>query len=355
MISFKPLIFFIDELLCQLENIITQRQNERFRVDFYMSFEYYNHRNIFKHPITICKNIYLDIIQSQNFISRELKLHKTHITYDFYAKRFMVSNFESGIILNPELLKKFNFMFINGLIKNQLSINNKAHSDNRYYDKSIHFLGCHFDEHFTIFQVNIKNDFIFEHVLFKKHVYIYSTKTNQNFTFLFKNCTINTINMQNNTFLSNIEFILNTKISNLELFGNNFNGILSVQDSVIENINLYENEFKNKCYFKYICFGDKESKESKINLSNANFQNDIYFDNSIFYSYADFHACEFNKIASFYGVTFDKTPNFSQAIFKGNLNAVNANLNFAFDDLQKKSSKNMKNLMKTKKNNIKNL
>ncbi|EAL6281517.1 hypothetical protein DSU78_07310, partial [Campylobacter lari] len=336
MISFKPLIFFIDELLCQLENIITQRQNERFRVDFYMSFEYYNHRNIFKHPITICKNIYLDIIQSQNFISRELKLHKTHITYDFYAKRFMVSNFESGIILNPELLKKFNFMFINGLIKNQLSINNKAHSDNRYYDKSIHFLGCHFDEHFTIFQVNIKNDFIFEHVLFKKHVYIYSTKTNQNFTFLFKNCTINTINMQNNTFLSNIEFILNTKISNLELFGNNFNGILSVQDSVIENINLYENEFKNKCYFKYICFGDKESKESKINLSNANFQNDIYFDNSIFYSYADFHACEFNKIASFYGVTFDKTPNFSQAIFKGNLNAVNANLNFAFDDLQKK-------------------
>ncbi|EFN2928031.1 hypothetical protein J0Y08_000121 [Campylobacter lari] len=109
-----------------------------------------------------------------------------------------------------------------------------------------------------------------------------------------------------------------------------------MQDSVIENINLYENEFKNKCYFKYICFGDKESKESKINLSNANFQNDIYFDNSIFYSYADFHACEFNKIASFYGVTFDKTPNFSQAIFKGNLNAVNANLNFAFDDLQKK-------------------
>ncbi|EPA1555225.1 pentapeptide repeat-containing protein [Campylobacter lari] len=109
-----------------------------------------------------------------------------------------------------------------------------------------------------------------------------------------------------------------------------------MQDSVIENINLYENEFKNKCYFKYICFGDKESKESKINLSNANFQNDIYFDNSIFYSYADFHACEFNKIASFYGVTFDKTLNFSQAIFKGNLNAVNANLNFAFDDLQKK-------------------
>ncbi|WP_257942672.1 pentapeptide repeat-containing protein [Campylobacter lari] len=237
-------------------------------------------------------------------------------------------------------------MFINGLIKNQLSINNKTHSDNQYYDKSIHFLGCHFDEHFTIFQVNIKNDFIFEHVVFKKHVYIYSIKTNQNFTFVFKNCTINTINIQNNTFLSDIEFILNTKISNLELFGNNFNGILSVQDSVIENINLYENEFKNKCYFKYVYFGDKESKESKINLSNANFQNDIYFDNSKFYNYADFNACEFSKTASFYGVTFDKTPNFSQVIFKGNLNAVNANLNFTFDDLQKQIKQESENFNK---------
>ncbi|EAK6395096.1 hypothetical protein CNS43_08835, partial [Campylobacter jejuni] len=35
-------------------------------------------------------------------------------------------------------------------------------------------------------------------------------------------------------------------------------------------------------------------------------------------------------------VKFDKTPNFSQAIFKGNLNVVNTNLNFTFDDLQER-------------------
>lgn len=349
MINFKPLIFFIDDLLSQLENIITQGRSEGFRRDFYISFEYYEHKNIFKHPIDICKNIYLHIINSQNFISRELKLDKNHIKYDFSEKKFIVSDFESGIILDSKLLKKFNFMFINGLIKNQLSIHKEAHLKDEYYDKSLHFLGCHFDNHVLISMINIKNNFIFDHVLFKQDVYVYSVKTNQNSTFLFKNCTINTINMQNNTFLSDVKFLLNMRISNLELTENSFDGILSVQDSIVKNINLYKNELKNKCYFNYTCFGDKDHEESKINLFNAKFQNDIYFDNSIFYNYADFHACEFKKIASFYGVKFEKTPNFSQAIFKGNLNVVNTNLNFTFCDLQEKIIQEYEDFNKDKK------
>ncbi|HFW6682250.1 TPA: pentapeptide repeat-containing protein, partial [Campylobacter jejuni] len=75
---------------------------------------------------------------------------------------------------------------------------------------------------------------------------------------------------------------------------------------------------------------------TKLNFSNTHFEDNAYFNNSEFYSYADFHECEFEKIACFYGVRFDKAPNFSQAIFKGNLNAVNANLNFIFDDLQER-------------------
>lgn len=66
------------------------------------------------------------------------------------------------------------------------------------------------------------------------------------------------------------------------------------------------------------------------------FKNNVYFNNSVFKDYTDFHECEFEKIACFYGATFEKTPNFSQVIFKGNLNAVNTNLNFTFDDLQKR-------------------
>ncbi|HEB8228338.1 pentapeptide repeat-containing protein [Campylobacter jejuni] len=75
--------------------------------------------------------------------------------------------------------------------------------------------------------------------------------------------------------------------------------------------------------------------EDRVTIKGK-FNDNVYFNNSIFKNYADFHECEFEKTASFYGVRFDKTPNFSQAIFKGNLNVVNINLNFTFDDLQER-------------------
>ncbi|EJR6004117.1 pentapeptide repeat-containing protein [Campylobacter jejuni] len=75
--------------------------------------------------------------------------------------------------------------------------------------------------------------------------------------------------------------------------------------------------------------------EDRVTIKGK-FNDNVYFNNSIFKNYANFHTCEFEKTASFYGVRFEKTPNFSQAIFKGNLNAVNTNLNFTFDDLQER-------------------
>lgn len=75
--------------------------------------------------------------------------------------------------------------------------------------------------------------------------------------------------------------------------------------------------------------------EDRVTIKGK-FNDNVYFNNSIFKNYADFHECEFEKTANFYGVRFDKTPNFFQAIFKGNLNAVNTNLNFTFDDLQER-------------------
>ncbi|ELD1445793.1 hypothetical protein QXC55_001810, partial [Campylobacter coli] len=46
------------------------------------------------------------------------------------------------------------------------------------------------------------------------------------------------------------------------------------------------------------------------------FKDNVYFNNSEFYSYADFHECEFDDIACFYGVKFHKIPNFSACYFK---------------------------------------
>lgn len=72
----------------------------------------------------------------------------------------------------------------------------------------------------------------------------------------------------------------------------------------------------------------------KISFKGTKFNDNAYFNNSIFKNYADFHECEFEKTACFYGVSFEETPNFSQALFKGNLNLVNTNLNFDFEGLE---------------------
>lgn len=104
--------------------------------------------------------------------------------------------------------------------------------------------------------------------------------------------------------------------------------------------------FKN-CVFK-----------QNVDFANFKFQKSVYFNNSTFENYADFHECEFEKIACFYGVTFEKTPNFSQAIFKGNLNLVNTNLNFDFADLklriQEEYQKYSENSVNTEKKTLEN-
>lgn len=82
---------------------------------------------------------------------------------------------------------------------------------------------------------------------------------------------------------------------------------------------------------------------------NANFKCNVYFNNSTFHDYADFHECKFEKVACFYGATFEKVPNFSQAIFKGNLNLVNTNLNFYFEDVEKKIKEEYSNHIGTEK------
>lgn len=87
--------------------------------------------------------------------------------------------------------------------------------------------------------------------------------------------------------------------------------------------------------------------EDRVTIKGK-FNDNVYFNNSIFKDYANFHTCEFEKTANFYGVRFEKTPNFSQAIFKGNLNVVNTNLNFAFDDLQERIKQEYKDFNETK-------
>ncbi|MGG34103.1 hypothetical protein EEI66_09630, partial [Campylobacter jejuni] len=64
-------------------------------------------------------------------------------------------------------------------------------------------------------------------------------------------------------------------------------------------------------------------------------KDNVYFNNSIFKNYANFHACGFEKTTNFYGVRFEKAPNFSACYFK-EPKAVNL-INVDIDKLDFKS------------------
>ncbi|EDP6777063.1 TPA: hypothetical protein SHR01_001101 [Campylobacter jejuni] len=55
--------------------------------------------------------------------------------------------------------------------------------------------------------------------------------------------------------------------------------------------------------------------EDRVTIKGK-FNDNVYFNNSIFKNYANFHTCEFEKIACFYGVKLHKIPNFSACYFK---------------------------------------
>ncbi|EAI7266439.1 pentapeptide repeat-containing protein [Campylobacter coli] len=80
----------------------------------------------------------------------------------------------------------------------------------------------------------------------------------------------------------------------------------------------------------------KDYTFNEITFNTCTFKESAYFNNSNFTKGVDFHESEFEKTACFYGVKFDETPNFSQALFKGNINIINSNLNFDFTKLDKK-------------------
>ena len=123
-----------------------------------------------------------------------------------------------------------------------------------------------------------------------------------------------------------------------------FNVSLSIDYGLkCRQVAFYDCAFNDKWLIKNLSVDDTFSMENctfnkDVNFSNGKFLNNVYFNNSHFKGYADFHECEFEKTACFYGVTFHNKaiPNFSQAIFKGNLNFVNVKCNFEFEKLNER-------------------
>lgn len=313
-------------------------------------FEIYIKYRIFNNRILVC-----DILNNWwKLISLILHLDKSHIKYNYLSNTFIISDFEFGIKLETNLLTKFNFEFYNGLILNQLSITNGLSFKRENYNKSLKFSNCKFNKEFCIARINISKQIVFENIYFLENVFIEWVNFNENsYLRLFKCSFKKQCDFKYNIFYNEIDF-LDIYAKELILEQNIFNKFLYIQNSTINNINLWKNKFENRCYFMDSIFGNKNNENIKLNFSNAHFRDNVYFNNSIFKNYADFHECEFEKIANFYGVRFDKAPNFSQVIFKGNLNAVNMDLNFGFNDLNKRIRKEYKSYeeQRTKEPNI---
>ncbi len=120
------------------------------------------------------------------------------------------------------------------------------------------------------------------------------------------------------------------------LYAKNINFIDIVFGKLVLQKELFEKSvnFKRCIFLQDVNFKDYTFNE--IAFNTCTFKESAYFNNSNFTKGVDFHECEFEKTACFYGVKFDETPNFSQALFKGNINIINSNLNFDFTKLDKK-------------------
>ncbi|HEF8027975.1 TPA: hypothetical protein SBC10_001053 [Campylobacter jejuni] len=322
---------YINFKLNNLYMLINPSHKIYLKKDMCYCFEIYIKYRIFNNCILVC-----DMLDNWwKLISSTLHLDKSHIKYNYLSNTFIVSDFELGIKLESNLLTKFNFEFYNGLILNQLSITNGLSLKRENYNKSLKFSNCKFNKEFCIARINIGKQIVFENIYFLKNVFIEWVNFNENSYLRFFKCNFKKqCNFKYNIFYNEIDF-LDIYTNELILEQIIFNKFLYIQNSTINNINLWKNKFKNRCYFMDSVFGNKNNENIKLNFSNAHFEDNAYFNNSKFYSYADFHECEFDDIACFYGVKFYKTPNFSACYFK-EPKAVNL-INVDIDKLDFKS------------------
>lgn len=217
------------------------------------------------------------------------KNNKLEILF-IYPLKFVSCNFLEPIFINDKTFQE-KIIFRDVIFSENINLNGNL------FLKNIEFSGCFFDKNLSFEKCKLKEKMIF--------------------------LGINNLKAKfRNTIFEEIYFGKEIEDRNLEK-SNSF-GSCSFEYTDFSNCH-----FKNEVYFK-----NNEFKQ--VFFRNSKFNDNVYFNNSIFKDYTDFHECEFEKTSNFYGVRFEKTPNFSQAIFKGNLNAVNAKLNFTFDDLQKR-------------------
>ncbi|WP_234126289.1 pentapeptide repeat-containing protein [Campylobacter sp. TTU_617] len=184
-------------------------------------------------------------------------------------------------------------------------------------------------------------------------------KVFQEYNLYFYRCTIPNLILE--ITIKSLEFKMCCFESSF-MIRNNFDGYISIQDSIFEKdfgifwvkkeiykINVCKNTFKDVSIFenKILNFNFEENSIQNISIYNNLFTKEAYFNANSFNYECIFFKNSFENL-SFYGANFEKSFIFFQNIIKGNLNAVNTNLNFTFDDLQKRIKQEYEDFNKTK-------
>lgn len=275
-------------------------------------------------------------------------------------KSIQISNLENNLKLNDLLgdlqcrTDKSEFIFRNCTFNNELELTLKH---------SIKFYGCEFKKEFEINGENsellsldkcIFNDNIhlsgkiniinirsgsFKSIrlenITNERLFIYNATINEDFDIVgsvikssFGFMRIESCKFKNQLYIESINFLNNVifqtcVFKNLRLLNTNFKGT-DFSDSNFIDADFSKSTFKGVANFKDCQFGAEIYTAKTIDMSEIIFEDNVYFDNSIFNYFVAFHSTSFKKTASFYKANFNVMPNFSPGDFQGILNLNNA-------------------------------
>ncbi|HEG5396607.1 TPA: pentapeptide repeat-containing protein [Campylobacter coli] len=278
-------------------------------------------------------------------------------------------SFLNTVFGNEKIISFFDVKFLNSVNFTNAIFNQKTNFQKVYFYDILLFNKAEFKSDITTLNIECKKEAHFINAFAKNIIISKSTfEKSLDLDISFSSLQISEIKILENLNLHQSKgvkiSIISSVISGVANFAFvNVEVMLLISSTFKEEICLYTYNFKKmqNINFTDITFGklflQKELFEKSVNFERCIFLQDVnfkdytfneiafntctfkenaYFSNSNFTKGVDFHECEFEKTACFYGVKFDETPNFSQALFKGNINIINSNLNFDFTKLDKK-------------------
>lgn len=301
-------------------------------------------------------NFFLDQISSKgqvNFYRTKFNKIVHFVNSDFTGQvNFAETEFFDKVDFNNIKVKDYinlvNLVFWKVFEINKAHLNSFAIAKKIIFHEEVVFLGIEVEKNIHIFDAKFENKITLGVKDFDKMEFINSKALGKvNFgQSKGKEVIIKNSNFDNNMMLSYAHFEnllikksilkeINLSINNFALTQNiNFKDITFGKLYIPKELFVKSVNFERCIFLQDMNFKDYTFNEVAFNT--CTFKESVYFNNSGFKREVDFHECEFEKTACFYGVQFDEIPNFSQALFKSNINVINSNLNFDYARVDEK-------------------